>query len=46
MSFSKAETYAQYEGKCPICPDPIDLGDHILGVRINEQDKSWDCKTK
>merc|ERR1712172_154108 len=40
-----AETWACYEGKCPICMDLIDLGDRILGVRINGQDKSWDCKT-
>ena len=30
----------------PKCVDPIELGDPIVGVYINGQGKTWDCKTK
>ena len=41
----QAETFARYKGKCPLCLGAIQPGDYILGVRINSQDKCWDCKT-
>ena len=41
----QAETFAQYEGKCPICMDFIELEDPITGVYINGEGHTWDCRT-
>merc|ERR1712012_126646 len=40
-----AETFAQYEGKCPICLDFIEPEDPITGVYINGEGHTWDCRT-
>ena len=42
---SQAETFAQYEGECPICLDFIVPEDPITGVYINGEGHTWDCRT-
>jgi len=40
-----ARTLARFKGRCPKCPNRIELGDPIVGVYINGQGNAWDCKT-
>ena len=42
---NQARTWARYRGKCPKCADAIELNDPIVDVYINDQGKTWDCKT-